>query len=107
MDIILIILIGLLGSIPMTQIGMLIDISRPMLVWDNPQRAMKQNFNLLITMGVCTLIVMGLFFLVKSLIFNIDIVYIYIIIAGILSLMSIILHNILVKLIDRQFVELE
>ena len=43
---------GLLGSIPTTQIGMAIDILRPMLDWDNPQRAMKQNLNVLISLAV-------------------------------------------------------
>ena len=107
MDILIIIVVGLLGSITMTQIGMVIDIARPMLIWDNPQRAMKQNFNVIISMGVGALLMVGLFFLIKSLITNIDIMYIYIILAAIFVLLSIVLYMILVKLIDRQFILLE
>ncbi|MDR7870436.1 MAG: hypothetical protein RIN55_06240 [Tissierellaceae bacterium] len=107
MDILIIIVVGLLGSITMTQIGMVIDIARPMLIWDNPQRAMKQNFNVIISMGVATLVIAGLFFLVKSLLLSIDIGYIYIILSSIFVITAIILHSILVKLIDRQFMDLE
>lgn len=106
-DILLIIVIGLLGSIPMTQIGMVIDIARPMLIWDNPQRAMKQNFNVLISMGVGALLVAGLFFLVKNLMPVLDIIYIYFILVGIFILLSIVLYTLLIKLIERQFIDLE
>ena len=106
-DILLIIVIGLLGSIPMTQIGMVIDIARPMLIWDNPQRAMKQNFNVLISMGVGSLVVAGLFFLVKNLMPILDIMYIYFILVGIFILLSIVLYTLLIKLIERQFIDLE
>ena len=44
-NIIGIVLLGLLGSIPMTELGMVVDIMRPLLVWDNPQKAMKENLN--------------------------------------------------------------
>lgn len=106
-EVLLIMVFGLLGSIPMTQIGMVIDIARPMLIWDNPQRAMKQNFNVLISMGVGALVVAGLFFLVKNLMPNIGIIYIYLILAGVFILLSIILYNLLIKLIERQFIDLE
>lgn len=42
--------IGILGSIPIIVISMLIDISRPVLDWDNPQKAVKQNMNVLFSM---------------------------------------------------------
>lgn len=106
-EILTIILLGLLGSVPMTQIGMVIDISRPMLIWDNPQRAMKQNFNVLISMGVAGLVIAGLFFLVKEFIFNMDIIYVYLILVGIFILSGAILHSLLVKLIEKQFIDLE
>ncbi|NLY46599.1 MAG: hypothetical protein GX053_11545 [Tissierella sp.] len=91
----------------MTQIGMIIDIARPMLIWDNPQRAMKQNFNVLISIGVGALLVAGLFFLVKYLLPILDIMYVYLILVGIFMLLSIILYILLTKLIKRQFIDLE
>jgi len=43
--ILVIIILGTLGSIPLTALNMLIDVLHPKLVWNNPQEAMKQNTN--------------------------------------------------------------
>ncbi|MEG1618958.1 MAG: hypothetical protein RR310_00745 [Eubacterium sp.] len=43
---------GTLGSIPILIFGLLIDMSRPLLDWDNPQRAVKNNMNFIISMLV-------------------------------------------------------
>ncbi|MDR7856549.1 putative ABC transporter permease subunit [Tissierella sp.] len=106
-SIILIAVIGLLGSIPMTQIGMVIDIIRPYLTWDNPQRAMKQNLNVLIGMGLGTLYAGGVGYLVFKMINKIDMTLIYGLLAGIFIISSIILFFILKKLIIKQFEVLE
>jgi ABC-2 type transport system permease protein len=52
MDLVVSGFLGLLGAIPIIFIGLLIDINRPMLSWDNPQRAVKQNLNVLISMAL-------------------------------------------------------
>ncbi|HZK09744.1 MAG TPA: hypothetical protein VFD08_01615, partial [Clostridia bacterium] len=45
------ILLGsLLSGLFISLLGLSVDARRPKLVWDNPQEAMKQNFNLVITM---------------------------------------------------------
>lgn len=106
-NILIIAILGLLGSIPMTQIGMIIDILRPLLIWDNPQKAMKQNLNVLIGMGVGFLYGGILTFLTIKLFDKIDINYIYIILALIFILSSYILYIILKKLISKQFIELQ
>ncbi|SHI32906.1 ABC-2 type transport system permease protein [Dethiosulfatibacter aminovorans DSM 17477] len=53
-------LLGLAGSIPLVMAGLAIDITRPLLDWDNPQRAVKQNLNVLISMGIGSLVTLGL-----------------------------------------------
>ncbi|MBN2285151.1 MAG: hypothetical protein JXI43_01790 [Tissierellales bacterium] len=53
-------ILGLISAIPIVLVGLLIDISRPYLTWDNPQRAVKQNMNVLISMGLCGLITAGI-----------------------------------------------
>ncbi|HEY8362975.1 MAG TPA: hypothetical protein VIK77_08845 [Tissierellaceae bacterium] len=106
-SIILITLLGLLGSVPMTLLGMTIDILRPMLDWDNPQRAIKQNLNVLIGMGVGVLYVMGLGFLVYKVINKINIVLIYGLLGLIFIISSIILYVVLKALIKKQFEILE
>lgn len=107
LSIILITFLGLLGSIPMTQLGMIIDILRPMLDWDNPQKAMKQNLNVLIAMGIGALYVGGLIFLVIQIIDNVDIYFIYGLLTLIFSISSVILFGALKKLITKQFESIE
>lgn len=103
----LVTVIGLLGSIPMTQLGMLIDIIRPYLTWDNPQRAMKQNLNVLISMGIGVLYLGGIGYVTFKAIdkFNINTIYLGLILVFLLS--TLILYKILEKLITRQFKDLE
>lgn len=52
--------LGVLGSIPIILAGMLIDIEKPLLNWTNPQRAVKQNMNVLFGMLAGLLITAGL-----------------------------------------------
>ena len=99
--------IGLLASIPMTQIGMIIDILRPMLTWTNPQQAMKQNLNVLIGMGVGVIYAGVLFLLVKLMLDKIDVNIIHLILTVIFIVSSVIFYGILKKLITRQFRDLE
>lgn len=105
--IILIATLGLLGSIPMTQIGMVIDIIRPYLTWDNPQRAMKQNLNVLIAMGLGTLYAGGIGYLVVKIMNKVDINLIYGLLTIIFIISSVVLSSILKKLITKQFEVLE
>lgn len=49
-EIIFIVLMSLAVSLPIILYAMLIDISNPVLDWDNPQRAVKQNVNVVISM---------------------------------------------------------
>ena len=62
-------LLGLIASMPTAYISLIIDTKRPLLVWDNPQRAVKQNMNVVISMLICMayIIILGAvgFFSVK------------------------------------------
>lgn len=99
-----IIVLGLLGSIPMTEIGMIVDIFRPLLDWDNPQKVMKQNLNVLIAMGVGGLYLLAVGFLTYKLFMaGINILIIYGIIGLIFIVSSWGLYTPLKKLIKRQF----
>jgi ABC-2 type transport system permease protein len=103
----LISVLGLLGSVPMTQIGMVIDIIRPSLKWTNPQQAMKQNFNVLFGMGLGTLYIGGISLLVFNLIDRIDINFVFLVLAVIFIISTAILYYALEKLIKKQFEVLE
>lgn len=103
----LIFLLGLLASTPMTLLGMIIDIMRPMLNWTNPQQAMKQNFNVLIGMGLATIYGGVLFFLIKFLINRLDMSLIYLTLIGLLIISSIIFFKLLKILIEKRLKDLE
>jgi len=55
----IVVIIGLLASVPMTAFNLLLDLMHPKLVWNNPQEAMKQNMNGLLGM-VVSLILIGI-----------------------------------------------
>jgi ABC-2 type transport system permease protein len=52
----------------MTAVGMIIDLSRPLLDWTNPQKAIKQNLNVLLALCANIGILTVLYFGVKALI---------------------------------------
>jgi ABC-2 type transport system permease protein len=47
---------------------MFIDLARPLLDWTNPQKAIKQNFNVFLAMLANATVVAGAFFPIKTLI---------------------------------------
>lgn len=49
-ELILVVAIGLLASLPVIVVSLLIDLIRPYLNWDNPQKAIKQNINVVLAM---------------------------------------------------------
>lgn len=106
-SILLITIIGLLGSIPMTELGMLIDIIRPYLTWTNPQRAMKQNLNVLIGMGIGVLYLGGIGYLTFKSIDRFDFNIIFLSLVLIFTVSALILYKVLEGLIVKQFRELE
>lgn len=55
-SVILITLLGFIGSIPLTAFNLMIDMAKPKLIWNNPQEAVKQNMNGLLGMLVSFLI---------------------------------------------------
>ena len=49
-DLVLVIVLGLLACLPAITVSLLIDLIRPYLDWNNPQKAIKQNINVLLAM---------------------------------------------------------
>lgn len=49
-ELVLVIGLGLLACLPAITVSLLIDLIRPYLDWDNPQKAIKQNINVLFAM---------------------------------------------------------
>jgi len=60
--------LSLVAGLFLTALGMLIDLARPLLDWTNPQKAIKQNLNVLIATFADVGILTALFFLVRFLV---------------------------------------
>jgi len=59
--------VGAVTSFFLTTVGMMIDLVRPLLNWTNPQKAIKQNFNVLLAVLADLAFFILMFFLVKIL----------------------------------------
>ena len=62
--------LALVAGVLFTAVGMAIDLARPLLDWANPQKAIKQNLNVLLAMladiGVLTVVFFGVKALIKA-----------------------------------------
>jgi ABC-2 type transport system permease protein len=62
--------LSLVAGLLLTSVGMLIDLARPLLDWTNPQKAIKQNLNVLLAtcadIGILTALFFGIRFLVRA-----------------------------------------
>jgi ABC-2 type transport system permease protein len=60
--------LALVAGVLLTAVGMIIDLARPLLDWANPQKAIKQNLNVLLAILADIGILTGVFFAVKALV---------------------------------------
>jgi ABC-2 type transport system permease protein len=60
--------LALVAGVLLTAVGMIIDLARPLLDWTNPQKAIKQNLNVLLAMLADIGILTAAFFGVRALI---------------------------------------
>lgn len=62
------VVLSLAAGVVLTAVGMMIDLARPLLDWTNPQKAIKQNLNVLLALFADIGILTVLFFAAKALI---------------------------------------
>jgi ABC-2 type transport system permease protein len=102
------ILFALVGAVGMTAIGMIIDLARPLLEWTNPQKAIKQNLNVLLSMladiGIIVILGFSIRFLAKA---GISGKIILILVASILLLFSLSSCLFLLRFSKRRYREIE
>jgi ABC-2 type transport system permease protein len=60
--------LSLVAGVLLTAVGMMIDLARPLLDWTNPQKAIKQNLNVLLALVADVGVLTAVFFGVKGLI---------------------------------------
>ena len=61
-------ILSMAAGVLLTAVGMMIDLARPLLDWTNPQKAIKQNLNVLLALLADIGILTGVFFGAKALI---------------------------------------
>jgi ABC-2 type transport system permease protein len=57
------VLLALVAGALLTAVNMTVDLARPLLTWTNPQRAIKQNLNVVLAMALDAGIVFGFYYL--------------------------------------------
>ncbi len=99
---------ALTGAVALTAIGMIIDLARPLLKWTNPQKAIKQNFNVMLALfadlGILAVIGFLITFLAKSGVSGGVILFIVLAALVLLSLFSCLF---LLRMVDRRYEEIE
>ena len=95
--------VGFLGGIPLSLIGLIVDLKQPLLDWTNPQRAVKQNLNVLIAIVANLIFIVALAGL-NYLFLKIDLNFKLIILVdiGLISLSSIVLYKYSIKYIGEK-----
>lgn len=103
--ILLIILVSLPGIAFSCLAGILLDLNFPKLIWDNEQKAVKQNFNVIINMLASMLVAGITIFICIALKFTLPMTTFVIVV--LFALLDLLLYNILVTVGVRLFANIE
>lgn len=100
--------LALVAGVLLTAVGMIIDLARPLLDWTNPQKAIKQNLNVLLAMladiGILTAVFFGVKALIKAkLAANVVLGALFVGLTALAALS----YRILLKFADRRYPEIE
>jgi len=100
--------LALVAGVLLTAVGMIIDLARPLLDWTNPQKAIKQNLNVLLAMLADVGILTAAFFGVRALIrakLTANVV-LGVLFVG-LAALAVLSYRILLKFADKRYPEIE
>ena len=100
--------LALVAGVLLTVVGMIIDLARPLLDWTNPQKAIKQNLNVLLAMladiGILTAVFFGVKALIKAkLAPNVVLGVVFVALAALAALS----YGILLRFADKRYPEIE
>jgi ABC-2 type transport system permease protein len=101
----LMMIVSLLGVTFTAFTGIFIDLYTPKLNWDNEQKAVKQNLNVIINMllGIILAVLSGYLFIA----FKVNVWYIFSSITGVFGIINLILYNLVGTLGERMFEKIE
>ncbi len=100
--------LALAAGVLLTAVGMIIDLARPLLDWTNPQKAIKQNLNVLLALladvGIMTAFFFGVRALVRAkLAANVVLGVVFVSLAALAALS----YRILLRFADKRYPEIE
>jgi ABC-2 type transport system permease protein len=100
--------LALVAGVLLTAVGMIIDLARPLLDWTNPQKAIKQNLNVLLATLADVGILTSLFFGVRALIraklaASAVLVVLFVALAALAALS----YRLLLKFADKRYPEID
>lgn len=99
------IIVIILGMLLTSFMGILLELKFPKLIWDNEQKAVKQNINFMITMfGSWGIAALSIFLIVK---FNLGIWYAFSALVGVSGIIDIALYYIIMNAGQRWFDRIE
>lgn len=107
-DLILVIVLGLLACLPAITVSLLIDLIRPYMDWDNPQKAIKQNINVLLAM-LAGGIIYALIFLAGWLVYQFvgSDLAIYLVVSVVSLVTGAALYYLLIKIAPNRYREID
>jgi ABC-2 type transport system permease protein len=106
-SILIVLILAMLGNFALSVLAIIIDLSRPMLTWTDPQKAMKQNLNVFIFMLIEFGVIGALAFLNYKILINLDSWIIYSINGGLFTILSILGYNYLIKKAPEKYLSVE
>jgi ABC-2 type transport system permease protein len=100
--------LGVLASFALTVLGMMIDLARPLLDWTNPQKAIKQNLNVLFSVFADLGIFVLLFVFVKlARAAGLSNGLVVAAVAGLLAIAGVLGYRLLLVFADRRYPQIE
>lgn len=100
--------LSLIAGLFLTSVGMIIDLARPLLDWTNPQKAIKQNLNVLLAMcadvGILTVLFFAVRFAVKA---GASAGTVLVLLYAVLAALSGLGYSALVKFAEKRYREIE
>ncbi len=107
-ELLLVIVIGLLAGLPAIVVSLLIDLLRPYLNWDNPQKAIKQNINVLLAM-LAGGVIYTLLFLAGWLVYQVSgaDLAVYLAVAAVSLAIGAMLYLILIRIAPNRYRDIE
>ncbi|TYC87863.1 ABC transporter permease [Acetobacterium wieringae] len=101
------IVLGILGSLPILLFGLFLDMNRPLLNWDNPQKAIKNNMNVVITLFV-GMAYTGLLIGISGLLgYFVNPILGYTIFALISAILSVVFYQVISRRLEAEFLNFE